>query len=84
MSQQHPGVDHAVIDHDFHGARVRIVPIEDLDASIADMSVLFPHDLVLFTTMGCRHVCVYTHNAPASLVAEHLRIHLIDVEHRVA
>jgi hypothetical protein len=84
MSQHHPGVDHAIIDHDFNGARVRIVPIEDLEGTIADLRVLFPHDLVLFTTMGCRHVCVYTHNASAAVVAEHLRIHLIDVEHRAA
>jgi hypothetical protein len=84
MSQQHPGVDHAVVDHDFHGARVRIVPIDQLETTIVDMRVLFPHDVILSTPMGCCHICVYTHNAPASLVAEHLRVHLLDVEHRVA
>jgi len=51
---------------------------------IADMKLLFPHDVILTTPMGCLHVCVYTDNAPASLVAEHVSIHLRDVEHRTA
>jgi hypothetical protein len=83
MSQQHSGVDHAVVDHDFHGGRVRIVPTDQLEATIADMRFLFPHDIILYMPMGCCHVCVYTHKASASVVAEHLRIHLGDVEHRV-
>ena len=84
MSQQHSGVDHAVVDHDLHGARVRIVPIDELETTMVDMRVLFPHDVVHVTPMVCCHVCVYTDNASASLVAEHLRIHLLNVEHRAA
>lgn len=82
MPYEHPGIDHAVIDHDFHGARVRIVARERVQDAIADMKLLFPHDVILTTPMGCCHVCVYTDNAPASLVAEHISIHLRDIEHR--
>jgi hypothetical protein len=84
MSLEHPGVDHAVVNKDFHGARVCIVPLTDLDASVADLQLLFPHDAILTTPMGCRHICVHTDNAPASLVAESISIHLRDVEHRAA
>ncbi len=84
MSHEHPGIDQAVVDHDVHGARVRIVPRERVEDAIADMKLLFPHDVILTTPMGCLHVCVYTDNAPASLVAEHVSIHLRDVEHRTA
>jgi hypothetical protein len=82
MSHEHPGVDHAVVNHELHGARVRIVPRDQADSAVADMRLLFPHDVILTTPMGCRHICVYSGNAPASLVAEHISLHLHDIEHR--
>src|SRR5262245_49384695 len=84
MSLEHPGVDHAVVDLNLHAAGVRIVPIDECDAAVTDMKFLFPHEVVLTTLMGCRHVLVFAGNAPASLVAEQMSIHLRDVEHRAA
>jgi hypothetical protein len=75
MSLEHPGIDHAVVNVGFHGSRVRIVPMSEVESTMEGMKVLFPHDAILTTPVG-RDVCVYTHNAPASLVAERISCHL--------
>lgn len=78
----HPAVDHAVVHRDVHAACVRVVAHEDLDRATEELQLLFPHDAVLSTPMGCSHTCVYTHTASAAVVAERIAEHLRDVEHR--
>ena len=75
MSQEHPGIDHAVVNIGFHGSRVRIVTLSELESTVEGMKLLFPHDAILTTPVG-KDICVYTHNAPASLVAERISCHL--------
>jgi hypothetical protein len=82
MASEHPGLDRSIIHGDSHGAEVRIVATDEVQTALAEMRFLFPHELVLSTPMGCRHTCVYTGSAPASLVAERISEHLRDVEHR--
>ena len=64
-----------------HASRVRIVRNEALNEAIDEMAMLFPHEVVLNAHMGCRHVCVYTSSAPASLIDERIREHRREVEH---
>lgn len=78
MSFEHPGIDHAVVNSDFHGSRVCIVPASELEDAVIGMKLLFPHESILTTPIG-RDVCVYTDNAPASLVAERLSLHLLGI-----
>ena len=78
----HPAVDHAVVHRDVHAACVRVVLNDELKQAVEALQVLFPHDLVLSTSMGCCHACVYTHTASAAVVAERIAEHLRDVEHR--
>ena len=75
MALDHPGIDHAVVNSGFHGSRVRIVPLSEVEATVEGMKMLFPHDAILTTPVG-KDVCVYTHNAPASLVAQRISCHL--------
>jgi hypothetical protein len=79
MSFEHPGIDHAVVNSDFHSSRVCIVPIAEMDEAIAGMRLQFPHEAVRTTTIG-NDVCVYTDNAPPSLVAERLSLYLRDTK----
>jgi hypothetical protein len=72
----HPVFDHHIVHQDYHGSRVRIVPNADVDEAVAALRMLFPHESVLTTVIGCRHRCVYTADAPASLVAERISDHL--------
>ncbi len=64
-----------------HSSRVRIVREEELDEAAGEMAMLFPHEAVLNAHMGCRHVCVYTSAAPASIIDERIREHRSEVEH---
>ena len=75
MALDHPGIDHAVVNSGYHGSRVRIVPLSDVESAVEGMKMLFPHDAILTTPVG-KDVCVYTHNAPASLVAQRISCHL--------
>lgn len=72
----HSALDHAVVHHAHHGSRVRIVANVDVEETVATMKVLFPHETVHSTPIGCHHACVYTADAPASLVAERISAHL--------
>lgn len=82
LDDDHGAVDHAVVHRDLHAACVRVVPNEELARAIGELSFLFPHDVVLSTSMGCCHTCVYTYSASAAVVAERIAEHLRDVEHR--
>lgn len=77
-----PVLDHSIIHRDVHAGGVRIVPNDAVEAAAAEMRMLFPHEMVLTTPMGCCHTCVYAAYASASLVAERISEHLRDVEHR--
>ncbi len=77
----HQALDHSVVHQDVHAGRVRIVRNDELTAAIADFSVLFPHDTVLTTAIGCCHTCLYTDQTPASLVAERIDEHLREFDH---
>lgn len=79
MPFEHPGIDHAVVNSDFHGSRVCIVPRSELEDTVVGMKLLFPHDSILISPIG-NDVCIYTDNAPASLVAERISLHLLDRE----
>jgi hypothetical protein len=43
---------------------------------VAVLKLLFPHESVHTTPLGCHHACVYTADAPASLVAGRISEHL--------
>lgn len=75
-------LDHSIIHRDLHAGGVRIVANDQVEQAIAEMRLLFPHDMVVRTPMGCCHACVYIADAPASLVAERISEHLREVEHR--
>jgi hypothetical protein len=81
MAETSHAVEHSIVHGDYHGGRVLVVSAEEADAAASEFSRLFPHDIVLKAPMGCGHVCVYTHGAPASLVAHHIALHLKEVEH---
>jgi hypothetical protein len=82
IGDDHPALDHAVIHRDAHAAAVRVVSDEDVGHTVEELEMLFPHDIVLITSLGCCHTCVYTHTASAAVVAERIAEHLRDVEHR--
>jgi hypothetical protein len=69
-------LDRHIVHRDHHGSRVRIVAGADVDEAVAELRMLFPHESVLTTVIGCCHRCVYTADAPASLVAERISDHL--------
>jgi len=72
----HPTLDHHIVHQDHPGSCVRIVANIDVDESLAALKLLFPHEAVHSTPIGCHHACVYTADAPASLVAERISEHL--------
>jgi hypothetical protein len=61
---------------------VRIVTNIDVDETVAALRNLFPHESVHSTPIGCHHACVYTADAPASLVAERISEHLDQIAAR--
>ena len=75
----HSALDHAIVHHAHHGSRVRIVTNADVDETQAALRALFPHETVHATPIGCHHACVYTADAPASLVAERISEHLSQI-----
>jgi hypothetical protein len=75
----HSALDHAIVHHAHHGSRVRIVANIDVDEAVANLKGLFPHESVHSTPIGCHHACVYTADAPASLVAERISEHLSQI-----
>jgi hypothetical protein len=72
----HSGLHHSIVHHEHHGGRVRIVANIDVDEALATLKLLFPHESAHSTPIGCHHACVYTADAPASLVAERISEHL--------
>lgn len=78
----HLGIDQAVIHRDVHAASVRVVADGDVAHDAEELGMLFPHEIVLSTALGCGHSCVYTDCASAAVVAERIAEHLRDVEHR--
>ena len=54
----------------------------DVDEAVAVLKGLFPHEAVLSTPIGCHHACIYTADAPASLVAERISEHLDQISTR--
>ena len=76
MTPHHPTLDHHIVHGESHGARVRIVANEDVEEAKAALRLLSPHEAIHATPMGCCHSCVYTADAPASLVAERISEHL--------
>jgi hypothetical protein len=79
MQPHYSNLDHHIVHQDFHGSRVRIVPNVDVDEAVSSLRNLFPHQSVHTTTIGCCHACIYTADAPASLVAERIADHLREV-----
>ena len=79
-SEQHV-LGRRLADAASHAGRVRIVRSDELNESIDEMEMLFPHEAVLNAPMGCSHVCLYTSTAPASLIDERIRDHRREVEH---
>jgi hypothetical protein len=82
FDDDHGAANHAVVHRDVHAACVRVVPNEEVSQATDELQILFPHDVVLTTSMGCCHACVYTHTASAAVVAERIAEHLREVEHR--
>ena len=75
----HSALNHAIVHQAHHGSRVRIVANEDVDEMLVTLRNLFPHETVHSTPIGCHHACVYTADAPASLVAERISEHLSQI-----
>jgi hypothetical protein len=82
MSDERPGLDHAIIHRDWHVSRVRVVLNSEIDEAKAELGMLFPRETIYQSPMGCCHTCLYTDTAPASLVAERIAEHLSSFEHR--
>ena len=80
-SEQHRFED-SFVHADLHASRIRIVPRDEVEEATADFRILFPHEPVHVTPMGCPHLCLYTDSAPASLIAELIGEHLQAVEHK--
>lgn len=80
MQLHHPVFDHHIVRRDVHISRVRIVANADVAEASAELGVLFPHETVLATAIGCCHHCVYTDHAPASHVADRIAEHLLEVQ----
>ncbi len=76
MNDDHPALDHSVVHRDAHAAAVRVVADEDVAHTVDELELLFPHDIVLTTSLGCSHTCVYTDTASAAVVAERIAEHL--------
>jgi hypothetical protein len=72
-------LDHHIVHQQQHGSRVRIVTNADVDEALAALKLLFPHESAHSTPIGCHHACVYTADAPASLVAERISEHLSQI-----
>ena len=75
----HSTLDHHIVHREFHGSHVRVVRNEDVEEIKAAIRVLFPHESVLVTPIGCSHSCIYAADAPASLVAERISDHLREI-----
>lgn len=82
MLLHHPGLVHAIVHHEGHTSRVRIAARPDVEHASAELRLMFPHETVLTTPIGCCHVCVYTSDAPPSQVAERIAEHLREMAAR--
>jgi hypothetical protein len=76
MMPHHFTLDHHIVHQESHGSRVRIVTNADIDEAVAALKLIYPHGSVHATPIGCHHACVYTADAPASLVAGRISEHL--------
>jgi hypothetical protein len=83
MLYHHPVLDHCIVHRDFHISRVRIVREAEVDEAVSSMRFLVPHEIVMTTPMGCSHRCVYTNEAPASMVEERICGHMLEVRHEI-
>lgn len=79
--QSHPALDHALVQGDYHAGRVRIVRNEEVPQAASDLQLLFPHEAILRTSLGCCHTCLYTSEAPPSFVAERIEEHASLFDH---
>jgi hypothetical protein len=77
----HPVIDHSILHGEVHASRVRIVSNDEVEEAVADLAVLFPHETVQTTAIGCCHTCLYTDLTPPSLVAERMAEHLREFDH---
>jgi hypothetical protein len=82
MMHHPPALAHSIVHHEGHTSRVRIVARADVDQVSAELRLMFPHETVITTPIGCRHVCVYTDDAPPAQVAERIGEHLRDLAAR--
>ena len=71
----HPVHHHHVVHEDASANRVRIAARVDAARVSAELRLMFPHEAVLTSPIGCCHLCVYTDRAPASHVARHIAEH---------
>jgi hypothetical protein len=78
----HLPIDQSVVHRDVHAASVRVVLDCEVAIGLEQLVLLFPHEIVFATSIGCGHSCVYTDGASAAVVAERIAQHLHDVEHR--
>ena len=78
----HPAIDHSVVHSEVHAASVRVVADGEVGHGVYELEMLFPHESVLSTPLGCGHSCIYTDCASAAVVAERIAGHFRDVEHR--
>lgn len=78
----HLPIDHSVVHRDVHAASVRVVLDGDVAHGLEELVILFPHEIVCATSIGCGHSCVYTGCASAAVIAERIAEHLREVEHR--
>jgi hypothetical protein len=72
----HSTLDHHIVHQEHPGSRVRVVSNVDVDETVASLRLHYPHQSIHSTPIGCHHACVYTADAPASLVAEQISEHL--------
>ena len=77
----HPALDHAIVAAGHHAGRIRIVRNDELEHARADLQLLFPHATILETRLGCCHTCLYTDDAPASLIGDCIEAHARDFDH---
>ena len=82
MLLHHPIRHHHVVHEDASANRVRIAARVDVARISAELRLMFPHEAVITSPLGCCHVCLYTDHAPASQVAERSAEHLRDVAAR--
>jgi len=74
----HPVHHHHVVHEDASANRVRIAARVDVARVSAELGLMFPHETVLTTPIGCRHDVIYTDHAPASQVADVMSAYLRD------